>query len=294
MQKNNFRESIILWVSFFTIAFALGTAFILVKKTLIAFSPSVVAALRLSSAFVVMLPFAIAHFKKIPREKFKFVLLSALFGVVIPVFLFAFAQLGINSSISGILVSLTPCMTFLIGISFFKQQSNTFKILGLALGFLGSFVLIFFNSKGELSLNAYCFIVVLATVCFGINLNITKKFLSDIKPIYLSSVSISLAGCIGLIVLFSSNWLQILQTNPTAKFSLAMGLILGVLSTAVAQTLTNVVVSRTSAFFTSSTMYFIPLVAVFWGVLDGETFSIWHFVGMILLLSGILIINRFK
>ena len=292
--ENPARKNLTIWLSFLFLTVAWGSSFILVKKSLIAFPPLIVASLRLSSAMLVMLPFAIRHFFQIPRNKLKYVVSSAFLGIGIPAFLFALAQIGINSSITGILNALTPCMTFLIGILFFKQKSNGLKILGLLLGFLGSASLIFFNSRGELHLNVYCLTIVLATLMYGINLNTTKRFLSDLKPIHLSTVSISIAGCFGIIILLSTNFIEILKTNPKAPFSLFTALTLGIVGTAFAQTLFNNLLSKTSAFFASSITYFIPLMALVWGIIDGEALSMWHYFGMVLLIGGIVVINRFK
>lgn len=292
--ENPAQKNLIIWLSFLFLTVAWGSSFILVKKSLIAFPPMIVASLRLSSAMIVVLPFAIRHFKLIPKNKLKYVVSSAFLGIGIPAFLFALAQLGMSSSITGILNALTPCMTFLIGILFFKQKSNALKILGLSLGFLGSASLIFFNAKGELHLNVFCFTIILATLMYGININTTKLFLSDVKPIHISTVSISIAGCFGIIILLTTNFIEILKTNPKAPFSLLTALTLGIVGTAFAQTLFNNLLSKTSAFFASSITYFIPIMALVWGIIDGETLSVWHYFGMILLIGGIIVINRFK
>ncbi len=292
--ENPAQKNLIIWLSFLFLTVAWGSSFILVKKSLIAFPPMIVASLRLSSAMIVVLPFAIRHFKLIPKNKLKYVVSSAFLGIGIPAFLFALAQLGMSSSITGILNALTPCMTFLIGILFFKQKSNALKILGLSLGFLGSASLIFFNAKGELHLNVFCFTIILATLMYGININTTKLFLSDVKPIHISTVSISIAGCFGLIILLTTNFIEILKTNPKAPFSLLTALTLGIVGTAFAQTLFNNLLSKTSAFFASSITYFIPIMALVWGIIDGETLSVWHYFGMMLLIGGIIVINRFK
>ena len=292
--NKNPRENLIIWVSFLFLTITWGSSFILVKKSLIAFPPLIVASLRLSSAMLVVLPFSIGHFKHIPRDKFKYVVLIAFLGMGLPAFLFALAQVGINSSMSGILNALTPCMTFLIGILFFKQKSSALKIFGLVLGFIGSASLIFFNTKGELHLNGYSLFVILATIMYGTNLNTTKRFAAGIKPIHLSTVSISIAGLFGLIVLLSTNFVEILKTNPKAPFSLLTALTLGIVGTAISQTLFNNLLSKTSAFFASSITYFIPLMALVWGILDGESLSIWHYFGMLLLIGGIIVINKFK
>jgi drug/metabolite transporter (DMT)-like permease len=50
----------------------------------------------------------------------------------------------------------------------------------------------------------------------------------------------------------------------------------------------------TTSVFASSITYFIPIVALFWGLLDGEILIYWHYLGMAFIIGGILILNKFR
>ena len=72
-------------------------------------------------AGLVLLPFAIKAFRKIPKDKMGIVIVSGLIGNFIPAYLFCIAETKIDSSLAGILNALTPIFTLLIAASVFKN-----------------------------------------------------------------------------------------------------------------------------------------------------------------------------
>jgi drug/metabolite transporter (DMT)-like permease len=283
-----------IWVSFVVLTIAWGSSFMLVKKGLQSFTPWQVASIRLTAAMSVFLPFAIKYFKEIPKSQLPFIVLSGLLSMCIPAFLFCAAQIGLGSSIVSVLNALTPAFTFIFGVLFYHQKSKLMQIVGLTIGFIGSAMLILINAKGELSINYFAFYVVLATIFYGINVNMVKRYLSDAKPLHLTSLAVTVSGLLTLPYLLSTNWLTVLKTAPKGTESLIAAIVLGVVSTALAQFIFNRMLQYSTAVFASSITYFIPIVAVMWGVLDGEVLLPLHFLGMACIIGGILILNKFK
>jgi drug/metabolite transporter (DMT)-like permease len=286
--------SLIIWVSFLVLTLAWGSSFILVKRGLQAFSSWQVASIRLSSAFLALGGLAFFHLKQIPKDKLKYVIFSGILSMFVPAYLFSLAQMGISSSVAGVLNALTPAFTFIVGILFFKQPSKLIQVVGLLIGFIGSALLILVNSKGEFSLNAYAFCIVIATACYGLNVNILKKHLAGVNPLHMTTVAVSVAGILGLVHLLSTNWLEIVQNAPKGKESLAAAVTLGLIGTAFSQVVFNKMLQYSTAVFASSITYFIPIVALMWGVWDGEILSLWQYVGMAGIIAGILILNKSK
>jgi drug/metabolite transporter (DMT)-like permease len=282
------------WISFIVLTIAWGSSFMLVKRGLQSFSPWQVASIRLTAAMTVFLPFALRYFKEIPKAQLPYIFLSGLLSMCIPAFLFCAAQVGLSSSIVSILNALTPAFTFIVGVFFYQQKSKMMQIVGLTIGFIGSALLIFINPKGEITLNFYAFYVVAATVCYGINVNMVKRFLPDVKPLHLTSIAVMVAGILALPYLLSTNWITIYNTAPKGKESFFASVALGVISTAFAQFIFNRMLQFSTAVFASSITYFIPIVAVMWGVLDGEILLPLHFLGMAFIIGGILILNKFR
>jgi drug/metabolite transporter (DMT)-like permease len=221
-------------------------------------------------------------------------LLSGLLSMFIPAFLFCAAQMGLSSSIVGVLNALTPAFTFIFGVFFFHQKSKLMQIVGLTIGFIGSAILILVNPKGEIVFNGFAFYVVAATICYGINVNMVKRYLPDVKAIHLTSVAVVASGIFALLYLFTTDWVTILNTAPKGKESFIAAVLLGVMGTAFAQLIFNHMLRYSTAVFASSITYFIPIVAVMWGIWDGEILLLQHFLGMAFIIGGILILNKFR
>ncbi|MEM9981101.1 MAG: DMT family transporter [Bacteroidota bacterium] len=284
----------IAWVILSVLALIWGSSFKLIDVGLQVFSAVQVASLRLASAFVVMVFLAIFHLRRVPKTKIKLLILVGFLGSFIPAFLFAAAQTEISSAIAGILNSLTPLFTFIVGLLFFGQKILWKKVLGLAVGLLGAVSLILINPKGEISFNAYALLVVLATVCYACNVQLTKNYLSGIKPLHISSISLSFVGFFALIYLLSTDFTTKLQQEPQAITSFLSVFVLGIVGTAFALILFNKLLQLSSALFASSVTYFIPIVAVLLGVYYGDELSLWHILGMLAIIMGVFVINRNK
>ena len=293
----NLRDNklFIVWASFIFLMLVWGSSFFLVKQGLKVFSPVEVASIRLSSAMFALLGLAISHFRKIKREKLPYLFVSAIIAMGAPAYLFAIAQtpnVGISSSISGVLNAITPLMTFVVGILFFNQKMTLMKIIGLLMGFIGAATLILVNAKGQININSFGFFVIIATICYGTNVNYIKRYLADVPSLQLSSITVTMVGTLAFCILLTTNFWTKLQTIPDAKESFMKVVLLGVMGTAAAQVVFNKMLTYTSALFASSITYFIPIIAVLWGILDGEVLLPWHYLGMALIIGGILVMNK--
>jgi drug/metabolite transporter (DMT)-like permease len=286
--------ALLIWGSFFLLTLFWGSSFILIKRGLLALDPFHLASLRLVAAMSVMLGFALRNIRDIAFEKLPYIALSGMLSMFIPAYLFCLAQQGLNSSIVGVLNAMTPAFTFVVGIALFKQKARWMQSLGLLLGFLGCTMLIMVNAKGALSLNHYAFFAIAGTICYGLNVNIVKHFLKGVTPIQMTSVSVSVAGLVALTHLLFTDWLGAVRVSQDGMTSIAAALVLGVVGTAASQLIFNRMLEVSSAVFASSITYFIPIVAVLWGVWDGEALLPLHFLGMGLIIAGILIINKHK
>jgi drug/metabolite transporter (DMT)-like permease len=290
------RKSLIVWSSFLLLTLAWGSSFILMKRALQGgFSPFDIASVRMLSAFACLAIPAAINFKYIPKEKLGYVVLSGLISMFIPAYLFCIAQTRMESSVVSILNALTPAFTFVVGILAFQQPLKKMQSLGLFVGFLGSLILIMVNSKGEFSLNEYAFLVLGATLCYGTNVNLIKQKLSDVKSIHLSSVTVAVAGIAAAIYLLFSGSVPTIYANAQVHpWAFGAIVLLGAMGTAFAQVVFNNMLTLTTSVFASSITYFIPIVAVLWGVYDGEVLVFLHYVGMVFIIGGILILNKNK
>ena len=272
-----------------------GSSFILIKKGLIAFDPLQVGTIRMMFASLVLFPFAIknisAHFKK----NWKKFLAIGLLGNFIPAILFAYAETGITSSLAGILNALTPMFTLIIGAAFFAAKINKWQSVGLLIGLGGSIALSFINSDGGLgSFNHYAAIVIVATLCYGININLLKAWFPTLNSLTLTSLAMFSLGPIAVIYLLSTDFISIVINNDAALTSLFYLFLLGAVGTSFALVLFNKIIQMTTPVFASTVTYLIPIAAVMWGLIDNEALYLIHFVGMVMIISGVYIVNKNK
>lgn len=287
--ENNKAQAITLLI---VLSLIWGTSFILMKRGLTAFTPGEVGSIRVVAAAIFLLPFALVRLKGLGSKHFLKLIGSGLMGVFFPAFLFAVAQTRLESSVTGIMNSLTPICTLLVGVFFFKQQFRPQSIVGIIIGLAGTVVLIL-SRAGEIgTLNLFALLVIVACVLYAFNLNFIKFKIADLDALTITSVSVVLIGPIALIYLLGF-------TNFTAKLStdgiwrpLGYLILLGLMSTSLATVLFNKLVKISSPLFTSSVTYIIPMVAVMWGLLDGEKLVPGHFIGMIAIVGGVYLANR--
>ncbi|WP_235861302.1 DMT family transporter [Pontibacter flavimaris] len=270
-----------------------GTSFILIKKGLVVFASDEVGALRMVIACAALLPFAIQNLPKVEPSRWKFLLGTGLLGNFFPAFLFAIAETRLASGLAGVLNSLTALFTLLAGALLFGQSITWLRMLGIAIGIAGTAILIFSgNGNADLDNMYYGLYIVLATIFYGISANIIKHRLQGMKAIAVSSLALLTVGPVALLYLLTTDFVYKLQHVPGAWEALLYIALLAVFSTAIALILFNRLIQISTTLFASSTTYLIPVVALMWGVLDGETIHVWHYAGMLVILLGVFIVNR--
>lgn len=272
-----------------------GSSFILIKKGLLAFNPLQVGTLRIIFASLVLLPIALRNIDANFKKHWTKLLLLGLISNLIPAILFATAETEMSSSLAGMLNALTPVMTTIIGVVFYKSKITFPIMLALAIGFSGSVVLSFVSGNGEIgTFNFYALFVIFATLLYGISGNMIKNYVLIFNPVVLVAQATLLTLPISLIILFSTDITFRISNHNDALISLISIFILGAIGTAFALAVFNKLIKNTSAVFASSTTYLIPIVAIGWGFIDGESLFPFHFLGMALIIVGIIVLNRYK
>lgn len=278
---------------FLILSFIWGTSYILIKQGLKVFSPGVVGALRVASASMVLLPVALIRLKGLTKEDYSKLFIAGLMGIFFPAFLFALAQTRMDSSVVGILNSLTPILTLLIGTFFFRMRFTGYALLGVFIGFAGALMLMIIRAGGVGTVNYAALYVVLAGLCYAINVNFIKFKISSISSLTLTSVSLMLIGPLAIVYLFTmSDFVQTFNAAPGAWNALGYIVLLGVMSTCVATILFNQLIKISTPLLASSVTYVIPVFAVMWGVLDNEKLVFGHFIGMFSIIAGVYLVTK--
>jgi len=275
------------WVYLIVLSLIWGSSFILIKKGLIGLSPIQLGSLRILFASFFLLLIGFKSLAKIPHHQWKFIALTSLFGTFIPAYLFAIAQTQIDSSVSSILNSLTPLNTLVLGAMAFGLQFRRNQIFGVLIGLLGSMLLILNGAMHHPEQNYYyAFLVLIASVCYAINVNLIKKYLSDLTPLSISTGNFLILLFPALIVLFFSGFFDVVQIDEV-KQSVFFILILGVVGTGIANIIFFKLVQMSSPVFATSVTYLIPVVAFSWGLLDNEILTPIQFLGAFIILGGV-------
>lgn len=271
-----------------------GTSFILMKRGLEVFSAPELGSLRVTAAAIFLLPLALSRLKGLHSQHYVKLFLSGMMGIFFPAFLFAFAQTRLESSVTGILNSLTPICTLLIGVAFFHQPFRKQSIIGILIGLFGTLILILANTGGSVSgFNLFGLFVILACVFYATNLNFIKYRITDLNALTITSVSLMLIGPFALVYLLTlTSFADKMQYQEGAWEAFGYVLLLGFMSTSLATILFNKLVKISSPLYTSSVTYLIPVVAVLWGLFDGEKLFAGHFAGMAAIIFGVYLANR--
>jgi len=269
------RDERLRWVLLLVLALIWGSSFILMKRGLFhegrpVLTPFQMASARLAIAWLALSPLLLKHWAQL-RPHWKPLLGSGLLGNGLPAFLFATAQSRISSSLSGMLNSLTPLFAMVIGVALFGQRLRGIHLAGVLLGLLGAVGLIAIGSDDGLpAWSVYALLPVIATACYGMSANIVKQHLYMLPASATAALALTFVGPVAVVMALASGLPKALATQPHAWSALGYVTLLATMSSAFALVLWNVLLKRTSALYASSVTYLMPVVAIGWGVLDGE------------------------
>lgn len=284
------------WLYLIVLALIWGSSFILIKKALLGLSPYQLGALRTIITGVFLFIVGFKSIKSIKNNEWKWVILSGFLGSFFPAFLFAIAETEIDSAVTSILNSLVPLNTVLFGFAIFKIASTRRQVLGVIIGFIGTSILILKGAELNPNQN-YLFsgYIIIATCMYALNVNIIKKHLQHVKPLSIATGNYITIIIPAIIVLcFTDFFNENTYTHPDFKMSLVYIVILSLFGTALAKVLFNTLVQISTPVFASSVTYLMPLVALVWGLLDGEGFSSTQALGSFIILVGVYLSHKRK
>ena len=283
------------WGTLVILSLIWGSSYILIKKGLTGLTPIQLGSLRVIVTTIIIAPIGYQKIKHIPRQKMKWVALSAFIGSFFPAYLFAFAETEISSSITAVMVSLTPLFTLLISVFVFGEELLKKQVFGVLIGFTGIIVLIN-NELFSSSFNIlYIMFIVLAAFCYAINANVLKYKLSNIPALGIVFMSFLFMFIPAFIILcFSSFPFSDFASDPLIIESIIYIVILALFGTAIAKVLYIKLLAISTPVFSVSTTYLMPVVAIFWGLLDGEEFKLTQFTGTAIILLGVYLVTKKK
>lgn len=275
------------WVYLLVLSLVWGSSFILIKKGLVGLTAFQLGSLRIIFAAIFLLLIGFKSLLKIPRHQWKYIALTSLCGTFIPAYLFAIAETQIDSSITAILNSLTPLNTLILGASFFGITFRRSQIWGVVIGLLGCLILVFNGAVNHPEQNYYYAVLVLiASICYAVNVNLIKRYLSDLTSLSITTGNFLILLFPALGILFFTDFFDVVHVEQV-QHSLWFILILGVIGTGIANVIFFKLIQISSPVFATSVTYLIPIVAIFWGLMDNETLTFVQCIGAFIILIGV-------
>ena len=284
------------WIYLTALSLIWGSSFILIKKSLLGLSPLQVGSLRIVFSSIIIFLIAFNRISNIPKNKWKWIAISAIIGTFFPAFLFAFAETQIDSAVASILNSLVPMNTVLIGFAVFKISTTKTQSLGVLIGFIGTCTLIISGAELNPDQNyLYSGLVIICSVLYAITVNLIKKHLFDVNAVSIAAGQFVVIFIPSITVLYYSGFFNLEFTDNDLLYdSLTYVLLLSFFGTAMAKILFNRLIQISSPVFASSVTYSMLIVSVIWGVLDGELFNFYQAIATILIIIGVYLSNKKK
>ncbi|MDT0649151.1 DMT family transporter [Autumnicola edwardsiae] len=283
------------WTYLVLLSLVWGSSFILIKKGLIGLSAVQVSSFRIIFAAIFLILVGFRTLLKLKSRQWKWIIISGFLGSFFPVYLFSFAETEIDSAIASILNATTPLLTLLFGAFFFGAVFTQNKILGVIIGLIGTFGLILSGASVNPDQNYfYSGLVILAAGFYAVNVNILKTYMHDISALGIAAGNFFVLLFPALAMLYFSGFFSTNFTEGEMLSSIGYVAILGILGTGVAMIIFNRLVQISDPVFTTSVTYTIPVVALGWGLMDGEIFTFWQLFSASVILIGVFIVNRTK
>lgn len=291
MEQDKSNASLLNWMVFLVLAIVWGSSFIMMKYGLLSFSYSQIGLLRIALAFWFMVLIGFKKFKNLRKKDVLPLIAVGLFGNAIPYMLFPLAVTQLPSGLVGILNSLVPLFTLIIGLIWFKFKAGLPSYVGISLGFAGALWLLMPGLDMEASNMTYGIYPVIATICYGFSINVISTRLQHLDAVSITLLSLLFVGFPATFAVLASDFLEIMKNDPQAWESFGYVVILGVVGTSLAVIVFNQLIKRAGSLFSASVTYAIPVVALIWGVVDGEPLGWRHVIGMTAIILGVYIIN---
>jgi drug/metabolite transporter (DMT)-like permease len=286
------RQNFINWLLFLLLSLVWGSSFILMKTSAEHLNGLQIGSVRIFAAGVAFLPFAVLYVSRIPLRKMGIVILTGLLGNFVPALLFASAiKENGESSLASILNSLTPLFVIVVGLLFFKSKVQRKKMLGVFLGFGGLVLLNLLRGPVSPEDNGVVLILI-ATIFYGINVNLVSHFLKGIDGLKIASVSLAIMAIPSALIMWQQNVFTIARFDEGARWSIAVACLLGVVGSAIATAVYYILIQRAGGLFASLVTYAIPIVAMMWGLLANEHITSLEIACLGIILSGVYLANR--
>ncbi len=274
------------WALFFLLAAFWGASYLFIKVALEdGVPPAAIVFIRLTLAALVLLPLAV-HTGALAglRGRLRDVSILGAVQVAAPFLLITVGEQHLPSALTGILVATAPIFTFLLAFAFKGEDRATpLSLVGVGIGILGVALLLGLDADGGSAALWGGFLVILASLGYGLGSWFLKRRLHDVPPIGLVAGTMSASALMTLPLLA----LDVPRAGDFELDSIASLAALGVLGTGIAFVIFFSLIASQGPARASLVAYVAPGFSIVYGVsiLD-ESFTLATAAGLLLIVGG--------
>ena len=277
MKSRDFTEMLLL-------AAIWGASFLFMRLGAHQFGPLPMAAVRVSGACLLLLPL-LAQRGRLGelRAAWRPLLVVGLLNSALPFALYAYAALSITAGLSSILNATTPLWGALVAWAWLSQALTRWRLLGLAIGFGGVVFLAWDQASFKPGGSGWAILAcLLATFCYGVAANASKRWLSDISPL-----SVATGSQLGAALLLAGPAIAYWPAETPSLQAWVSVALLALLCSGIAYILYFRLMQRIGPTNTVAVTFLIPVFAVLWGALFlAEAFTLHMLAGCAIVLLG--------
>ncbi|MGD8236628.1 MAG: DMT family transporter [Chromatiales bacterium] len=262
-----------------------GASFLFMRIGAPEMGPVGLIAIRTLVAGLFLLPFLFFYrgYRGV-RRHVPAIALVGIIGSAMPFALIAYATLTVTAGYASILNATTPMFGALVAWIWLGDRLKPSGIIGLLIGFAGVFVLVW--GRGEmptLQLGTAVAAALTATLLYALAATTTKRFLAEVHPLTLATLSQLFAAA----SLLPLALLAVPEQMPSLKAWWSV-ILLGIASTGIAYVIYFKLISQVGPTKTLTVTYLIPAFGLFWGWLFlDEQISLSMVAGCLLILLGV-------
>ena len=136
------NKSLLSFILLFLLGIIWGSSFLFIKYTVLSLKPLTAVLLRMTVAAFCLFIYLKIKKIKLPIKQNDIInyFAIAILGNAFPFFLVSWAEMSINTNVTGIIMGLMPITTVFLAYFFVKEEKiNFYTFLGIFLGFIGLF-----------------------------------------------------------------------------------------------------------------------------------------------------------
>lgn len=275
-----------------------GSSFMFMHHLSPVFGPILTSTIRIIvAALFLIVVFMIQNYKIHWKRDYKLFMIIGISNSAIPFSLYAYAALYIPSSLSVIINSTSPMFGAIFALLLLKDKLNVTKVLGLLLGSIGvGFVSSDILADPSLELVLSIIACSLAALLYGFSGAYVKKYAGHIESKQLTVGSLTFAG-IGMIVLIAILTLlnnPVTITSENIVLDIVLIIAFGILCTSIPYLVYYKLMKEVGPVKALMVTYLMPVFGLLWGIIFGETITVYMVIGLIIILIGIYVLSYKK